>query len=148
MARPHIDRAAVIGVIELIDLLVAELVRDLNDTSDASRVERAEAALLRAVDVPLPNRMLYGFVAREGMRSSEALRMTWSDLDLERGVVRLDRNKTDDPRASSSPRSTTKGILRTGYGPTSRWRRSSARSSSSRTTLEGASASMTSERRS
>jgi len=25
--------------------------------------------------------------------------MTWSDLDLDRGVVRLDKNKTDDPRS-------------------------------------------------
>jgi integrase len=49
--------------------------------------------------VPLANRVLYGFLAREGMRSSEAVRMTWADLDLERGAVRLDRNKTDDPRA-------------------------------------------------
>jgi hypothetical protein len=39
--------------------------------------------------------MLYGVVAREGMRSSEAFRMTWGDLDLERGAVRLDVNKTD-----------------------------------------------------
>ncbi|RLB61886.1 MAG: hypothetical protein DRI90_10350 [Deltaproteobacteria bacterium] len=27
--------------------------------------------------------------------------MTWSDLDLERGVVSLDENKTDDPRSWS-----------------------------------------------
>jgi integrase len=58
-----------------------------------------EAAVLACLDVPLPCRLLYGFVAREGMRSSEALRMTWSDLDLKRGAVRLDKNKTDDPRA-------------------------------------------------
>jgi integrase len=58
-----------------------------------------EAAVLACTAIPLPNRMLYGFVAREGMRSSEALRMTWGDLDLERGAVRLDVNKTDDPRA-------------------------------------------------
>lgn len=58
-----------------------------------------ETKLLGCKDVPLPSRMLYGFLVREGMRSSEALRMTWSDLDLRRGAVRLDRNKTDDPRA-------------------------------------------------
>jgi integrase len=33
------------------------------------------------------------------MRKGEALALTWTDLDLERGAVRLDRNKTDDPRA-------------------------------------------------
>jgi integrase len=30
---------------------------------------------------------------------SEALGLTWSDIDLDRGVVRLDVNKTDDPRS-------------------------------------------------
>jgi integrase len=30
---------------------------------------------------------------------SEALAMRWSDLDLERGAARLDKNRTDDPRA-------------------------------------------------
>lgn len=49
--------------------------------------------------VPLAYRMLWGFLAREGMREGEALALTWTDLDLERGVVRLDKNKTDDPRA-------------------------------------------------
>ncbi len=50
--------------------------------------------------VPLVYRVLYGFLAREGMRSaSEALSLTWADLDLERGAIRLDTNKTDDPRA-------------------------------------------------
>ena len=43
--------------------------------------------------------MLYGFLAREGMRKSEALRLTWDDFNLERGMVRLDVNKTDEPRA-------------------------------------------------
>jgi integrase len=55
--------------------------------------------LLSCVDVPLDHRMLYGFLAREGMRKSEALRLTWRDLNLARGMVRLDSNKTDEPRA-------------------------------------------------
>ncbi len=64
-----------------------------------------DRALLACVDapgksgVPLVYRLVYGFLAREGMRKEEALAMTWSDLDLERGAVRLDTNKTDDPRA-------------------------------------------------
>lgn len=58
-----------------------------------------ERALLACTDVPLEHRMLYGFLAREGMRKSEALRLTWEDLNLERGMVRLDVNKTDEPRA-------------------------------------------------
>jgi hypothetical protein len=64
--------------------------------------------------IPLPCRVLYGFLAREGLRVSEAtgdpakddalgnptsLGVTWADFDLVRGGVKLDRNKTDDPRA-------------------------------------------------
>jgi integrase len=48
--------------------------------------------------VPLARRVLYGFLAREGLRLGEAAGLTWADFDLERGVVRLDENKTDDPR--------------------------------------------------
>lgn len=56
--------------------------------------------LLGCTKVPLAYRMLYGFLAREGMRSaSEALALTWSDLDLKRGAINLDENKTDDPRS-------------------------------------------------
>jgi integrase len=33
------------------------------------------------------------------MRRDEAPSLRWRDLDLERGVIRLDENKTDDPRA-------------------------------------------------
>ncbi|AKV04574.1 hypothetical protein AKJ09_11237 [Labilithrix luteola] len=58
-----------------------------------------DARLLGTTTIPLPSRVFYGFLAREGMRSSEALHMTWGDLDLTRGAVRLDVNKTDDPRS-------------------------------------------------
>jgi integrase len=58
-----------------------------------------DARLLACVDVPLVRRVLYGFLAREGCRCGEALALTWADLDLDRGVIRLDENKTDDPRA-------------------------------------------------
>jgi len=58
-----------------------------------------DAKLLACADVPLARRVLYGFLAREGLRCGEALGMRWKDLDLARGVVRLDANKTDDPRA-------------------------------------------------
>lgn len=46
--------------------------------------------------VPLCWRVLYGFLDREGPRLSEAARLTFADLDLERGVIMLDENKTDD----------------------------------------------------
>jgi integrase len=49
--------------------------------------------------VPFGYRLLWGFIAREGMREGEALGLTWECVDLVRGMVRLDENKTDDPRA-------------------------------------------------
>jgi integrase len=58
-----------------------------------------DKALLACKDVPLANRLLYGFLAREGMRREEALSLAWTEVDLDRGAVRLDVNKTDDPRA-------------------------------------------------
>jgi integrase len=58
-----------------------------------------ETQLLACARVPLGRRVLYGFLSREGLRCGEALALTWAALDLERGVVRLDANKTDDPRA-------------------------------------------------
>lgn len=58
-----------------------------------------ERALLGAQAVPLAYRIAYGFLTREGMRRSEASTLTWAQLDLERGAVSLDENKTDDPRA-------------------------------------------------
>ena len=53
-----------------------------------------------ALLVPLWRRLLWGFIAREGTRGpSEALSFRWRHVDLVRGAVRLDTNKTDDPRA-------------------------------------------------
>jgi integrase len=57
-----------------------------------------DATLLAAEDVPLAYRLLYGFLAREGCRTSEAAGLAWKDLDLKRGVLTLDRNKTNRPR--------------------------------------------------
>ena len=54
--------------------------------------------LLACVQVPLLQRLFYGMLVREGLRVSEALALTWNDIDLERGVVSLAYNKTDDPR--------------------------------------------------
>lgn len=50
--------------------------------------------------VPLAFRMLWGFLAREGCRSGEAIALRIGlEVDLQRGVVSLDKNKTDDARA-------------------------------------------------
>ncbi|MCW5837802.1 MAG: tyrosine-type recombinase/integrase, partial [Labilithrix sp.] len=58
-----------------------------------------ERALMACKDVPLWRRVLWGLLAREGLREGELLLLTWSCLDLTRGVLTLDDNKTDDPRA-------------------------------------------------
>ena len=42
--------------------------------------------------------MAYAFLMREGMRTNEMANLRWSDVDLDRGRVTLDENKTDDPR--------------------------------------------------
>ncbi len=55
--------------------------------------------LMACIHVSLTYRLLWGFLVREGMREGEALALTWADLDLKRGAVRLDKNKTDDPRS-------------------------------------------------
>lgn len=58
-----------------------------------------ERALLGARAVPLDDRIFYGVLAREGFRLSEALRLTYGDIDFLRGTVSLDKNKTNAPRS-------------------------------------------------
>lgn len=58
-----------------------------------------DATLVASDAVPLEYRVFYGFLHREGPRVNEAARLTWSDLDLDRGSLVLDVNKTNDPRA-------------------------------------------------
>lgn len=58
-----------------------------------------EESLLAKRSIGVLYRLFYGFLSREGLRKSEAAGLTWADLDLERGVITLDENKTDDPRA-------------------------------------------------
>ncbi len=58
-----------------------------------------DRTLLACIDLPLCWRVFFGFLHREGMRSTEATRLIWAHLDLERGAIRLDKNKTHDARA-------------------------------------------------
>jgi integrase len=69
-----------------------------------------DAKLLSAKPVPLAWRVFYGFLHREGPRISEAVRLRWSDLDLERGAITLDKNKTNDPRAWALSRGVVLGM--------------------------------------
>jgi len=58
-----------------------------------------DARLMGCKGVPLVMRVCYGILIREGFRVSELLGLTWSDVDLDRGVVVLESNKTDEPRS-------------------------------------------------
>ncbi|WP_437765366.1 tyrosine-type recombinase/integrase [Sorangium sp. So ce281] len=58
-----------------------------------------DARLLASTAIPLCWRVLWGFLNREGPRISEAARLQVQDVDLERGALRLEKNKTNDPRA-------------------------------------------------
>ena len=75
------------------------LPKNRSDKAKAWVYPSEDLALMRCTKVPIARRVFYGFLVREGMRVSEALALTWTDLDLVRGVVRLDTNKTDDPRS-------------------------------------------------
>jgi len=58
-----------------------------------------DSALMRRSEVSVEERLFYGVLAREGLRVSELLDLTWADVDLERGLLTLDTNKTAEPRA-------------------------------------------------
>lgn len=49
--------------------------------------------------VPFLRRLFLGISRREGFRKEELSSLRFRDLDLERGAVRLDENKTNEPRA-------------------------------------------------
>ena len=70
-----------------------------SDRAKAWLYPNEDLLLMRCREVPLARRLLYGVLVREGLRVSEALGLTWPDVDLDRGVLRLDTNKTDDPRS-------------------------------------------------
>ena len=65
----------------------------------ASLYPEEDRRLMASTAVPLEYRLLWGWFTREGMRESEALALRWSDLDLKRGAVRLEKNKTNDARS-------------------------------------------------
>jgi len=58
-----------------------------------------DSKLLACKKVPLDWRVFYGVLAREGMRSGELTSLQRRDIDFVRGAIKLDKNKTDDPRA-------------------------------------------------
>jgi len=70
-----------------------------------------DATLLAHTATPLALRLLFGFLDREGMREGEALALRRRDLDLVRGAITLDANKTDDPRAWAMHPGTTRALV-------------------------------------
>lgn len=58
-----------------------------------------KAHVPRCEDVPINSPILYGSLARTGLRLDEAARLDIKNVDLEHAVFSLDENKTDDPRA-------------------------------------------------
>ncbi len=58
-----------------------------------------DAKHLANTSIPLARRLLLGVLRREGLRKEELAELRFRDLDLELGAVRLEENKTDDPRA-------------------------------------------------
>lgn len=60
-----------------------------------------ERAVLEDHSHPIHWRIYFGTVARIGYRADEAASLTIADVDVERGIITLDENKTDDPRAPS-----------------------------------------------
>jgi integrase len=87
------------------------LPRGGGDKAKAWIYPNEDATLMACRDVPLAQRLFFGLLVREGMRVSEALAMGWPDLDLERGVVRLDVNKTDDPRSWAMGEDVTRALI-------------------------------------
>jgi len=55
--------------------------------------------LLGCTRIVFEQRLLWAVLATEGMREGEALVSDWTDYDLKRGAIKLDENKTDDPRS-------------------------------------------------
>ncbi|AGP39613.1 tyrosine-type recombinase/integrase [Sorangium cellulosum] len=58
-----------------------------------------DARLLASTGIPLCWRVLWGLLNREGPRIREAARLQVQDVDVDRGALRLEKNKRNDPRA-------------------------------------------------
>ena len=83
--------------------LLADLAKRMRPVASAAEIQiildaAGKARTPRDLN-DLVRRITYGVLTREGMRASELASLKWRDVDLEHGRVRLDENKTDDPRA-------------------------------------------------
>lgn len=57
-----------------------------------------DAKLMGCAALPLGQRLLFGFLSREGCRVSEATALRWRDVDLEIGSITLEDTKTGESR--------------------------------------------------
>lgn len=71
------------------------LVRERRDPIVLPTPEEIQAA----IDAPSTFSRIIAIAAQTGMRQSEILGLTWRQVELNRGVITLDRTKTDSPRA-------------------------------------------------
>ncbi len=60
-----------------------------------------EAAVLGDADHVIHWRVFFGSLTRSGFRADEMAGLNKADVDVDRGIVTLDENKTDDPRSPS-----------------------------------------------
>jgi integrase len=58
-----------------------------------------DAKLVSSKALPLVRRLFWGILNREGFRLTEGLTLDWADVDMDHGVINLDKNKTSNPRA-------------------------------------------------
>ncbi|MBE7483191.1 MAG: site-specific integrase [Polyangiaceae bacterium] len=69
------------------------------DTRGNSDYPDEDAKLSACTDISILDRLAFGILGREGLRASELRELAWREVDLDRGTIALDVNKTDDPRS-------------------------------------------------
>lgn len=62
-----------------------------------------DAQLLRCAKIPPSDRLMYAFLARTGLRVSQAAALTWKNVDLRLGVLKLPKHKRQPPRSFRLP---------------------------------------------
>lgn len=81
-----------------------------NDKAKGLVYPDEETAFLADERHPIHWRIFFGALARLGFRADEAAGLTIADVDVGRGIITLDENKTDDPRAPMYPLETIEAL--------------------------------------
>ncbi len=99
------------------------LPRNPNNKAKGLLYPDEEGMIMGCQTLALHDRAFFGFLARTGLRVDEGASLSVKDVDLDRGIVTMDENKTDDPRAPMYGPDLMIGLrlykrmLRTGAGP-------------------------------